>query len=79
MSDFKIGWAEESLVPDKKVALMGQFFERISQYVESPITVTACAMESCGDSAILLSVDIISMEDLLILLELAADPMAHTK
>lgn len=32
-----IGWAEESLVPDKKLSLAGQFFERISEYVESEI------------------------------------------
>lgn len=66
MSDFKIGWAEESLVPDKKVALMGQFFERISQYVESPVAVTACAVEACGQCAIFMSVDIISMQMALI-------------
>ena len=39
-----IGWAEESLVPEKKVSLAGQFFERISQYVESQISVTAMAV-----------------------------------
>ena len=65
-SKLKIGWAEESLVPDKKVSLVGQFFERISQYVESPVTVTACALEACDDSAILLSVDIISLQEELI-------------
>ena len=40
MGKFLIGWAEESLVPDKKVSLSGQFFERISEYVESEITAT---------------------------------------
>ncbi len=54
----QIGWAEESLVPEKKVSLAGQFFERISQYVESEITVTAMALECGGDSVILASVDI---------------------
>ena len=34
MGKIFIGWAEESLVPDKKVSLAGQFFERISEYVE---------------------------------------------
>lgn len=66
MGKMKIGWAEESLVPDKKVSLSGQFYERISQFVESPITVTACAVEACGDAVIFLSVDIVSMQKELI-------------
>lgn len=66
MPNLKIGWAEESLVPEKKVALEGQFFERISQFVESPVVVTACAVEADGDAAILMSVDIISMQKCLI-------------
>ena len=30
MSKLLIGWAEESLVPEKKVSLAGQFYERVS-------------------------------------------------
>ena len=37
MSNFKIGWSEVSITPDKKVSLVGQFYERISKYVETPI------------------------------------------
>lgn len=37
MAGIKIGWAEESLVPNKKVSLAGQFYERISETVESEI------------------------------------------
>ena len=40
MGKLLIGWAEESLVPEKKVRLAGQFFERISEYVETEISVT---------------------------------------
>ena len=46
MGTLKIGWAEESLVPDKKVSLAGQFYERISETVESEICATAMAVES---------------------------------
>lgn len=56
-----IGWAEESIVPDKKVSLAGQFFERISEYVESEITVTAMAVESDGEQMILVSADVVSL------------------
>ena len=58
-----IGWAEESLVPEKKVSLAGQFFERISQYVESEISVTAMAVEKGQEQMILLSVDIVSLNE----------------
>ena len=56
-----IGWAEESLVPSKKVDLAGQFFERISEYVESEISVTAMAVESDGDMMIIASADVVSL------------------
>ena len=45
----KIGWSEVSIVPEgRRVDLAGQFYERISGDVETPIAVTALAME-CGD------------------------------
>ena len=69
MSKLLIGWAEESIVPEKKVSLAGQFFERISEYVESEITVTAMAVEADGDEMIMVSADIVKCEDWL--LELA--------
>ena len=63
MNKILIGWAEESLVPEKKVSLAGQFFERISEYVESEITVTAMAVECDGEQMILASVDVASLSD----------------
>ena len=61
MNKILIGWAEESIVPEKKVDLAGQFFERISEYVESEITVTAMAVESEGEQMILVSADVVSV------------------
>ena len=61
MPEIKIGWAEESLVPEKKVSLAGQFFERISEYVETEITATAMAVEADGEEMIMVSADIISI------------------
>lgn len=58
MAKVKIGWAEENITPDKKVSLIGQFAERISRYVEKPLTVTAMAVESEGECAILCSCDL---------------------
>ncbi len=58
-----IGWAEESIVPVKKASLAGQFIERISDYVESEITVTAMALEAQGDQMIMISCDIVSLTE----------------
>ncbi|MEE1042507.1 MAG: hypothetical protein UH854_00945 [Clostridia bacterium] len=74
MSKLLIGWAEESLVPDKKVSLQGQFYERISEYVESEITVTAMAVESDGEQMIIASADIVSLPE--VLLEIAREKLA---
>ena len=38
MSKLHIGWSEVNITPEKKISLAGQFAERISQYVEKPLT-----------------------------------------
>lgn len=44
------GWAMEDITPERDVALLGQFHDRISLGVLDPITVTALAMESTDSS-----------------------------
>ncbi len=56
-----IGWAEESLVPNKKVSIAGQFYERISDHVETDITTTAMAIEGDDQKAIIISCDVTSI------------------
>ena len=58
MSTIKIGWSEISITPDKKISLAGQFAERISQYVEKPLTATALAVDSGEDYVIMCSCDL---------------------
>jgi hypothetical protein len=41
-----VGWASREIVPAGPVALRGQFYERISQYVRDPLTATALALET---------------------------------
>ncbi len=60
MKTVKYGWAEVDLTPSKKAALAGQFAERISQYVEKPITATALAISSDTDHVIMVSCDLMS-------------------
>ena len=59
MSNIKIGWSEISITPDKKISLVGQFAERISQYVEKPLMATAMVIDSGDDCAILCSCDLV--------------------
>ena len=61
MSKLNAGWAEVSITPDKKIALAGQFAERISEYVETPVTATALAIEDGGEQLIICSCDLVSI------------------
>ena len=54
----KIGWSEKSITPDKTISLVGQFAERISEYVEKPLTVTALAIDSGDDQVVMVSCDL---------------------
>ena len=59
----KIGWAEVDITPEKgtKIGLAGQFFERITDEVESEITVTAFALESGNDKMVVASCDLVAV------------------
>ena len=57
----KIGWSEISITPEKKISLNGQFAERISQYVEKPLTATAMALDNGEDHAIFCSCDLVGI------------------
>ena len=60
MCKLLIGWSEISLTPEKKVSLAGQFAERISEYVEKPLTATAMAVSSGDEQMIMVSCDLVS-------------------
>lgn len=66
MSKLLIGWAEESLVPDKKVNVYGQFYERISNHVETEITATALAISKGDQNAIIISCDLTAIRQFLL-------------
>lgn len=61
MSTIKVGWSEVNITPDKKISLVGQFAERISEYVEKPLTATALAIDSGDDHVIFCSCDLASI------------------
>ena len=58
MSNFRIGWAEVDITPDKPVSLVGQFAERISEYVEKPLTATAMAVATDDEQLVICSCDL---------------------
>lgn len=62
MGRLKIGWAEVSITPDKKISLAGQFAERISEYVEKPLTATAFAVDSGDEQMVICSMDLGSIQ-----------------
>lgn len=67
MSKVKFGWSEVSLVPTgRKVNLVGQFYERITDEVADPIGVTALAIECGGEEAIFCACDLGSTSHILL-------------
>ena len=63
-SCLSIGWATGDITPDGPISMFGQYYNRISTYIQSPLKVTACAIESFdekGDKeqAIMGSVDLL--------------------
>ena len=62
MEKIKIGWGEASIVPEgRRVNLRGQFYERISGEVETPISVTALALECGEEQAVFVSCDLVDV------------------
>ena len=59
MNQIKIGWSEVSIVPEgRRIDLAGQFYERISGEVETPIAVSALAMECGNDHVVFVACDL---------------------
>ena len=57
----KIGVARGDMTPPKSVPLWGQFNLRLSQGVETPLTVNVVALESDGDSAMFVCVELVAV------------------
>ena len=64
--NLRIGWGRADFTPQGKVILWGQYYDRVSQYVESPLMVTACAIEGNNadgskEQAIMVSFDLVNI------------------
>ena len=58
MGQIRFGWAETDITPEKRVSLVGQFAERISEYVEKPLAATALAISTDDEQAVMCSCDL---------------------
>jgi hypothetical protein len=59
----KVGWSSTSITPTQPVMLSGQFYVRVSQGVMDPVTATALALETKDDQAILVSCDLVGIDE----------------
>lgn len=57
----EIGWAETDITPPWPVCLRGQFHARVSEEVHDRLTATACAFRSGGETAVLVSCDLVAI------------------
>ena len=57
--NISVGWAEVNITSDKPVLLQGQFYTRISEYVNDPVTATALVISGEKDSLIFVSCDLV--------------------
>lgn len=58
-STIQVGWASRDISVDKPVGVRGQFYLRVSEGVNDPVTVTALAVSNKDDAVIFLSCDIV--------------------
>jgi hypothetical protein len=61
-ADLLVGWAHVDITPDKPVPLAGQFHTRVSKSVHDPVTATALAIESGGEQAVMVSLDVVAID-----------------
>lgn len=62
----KFGWAETDITPKQKISLEGEFFERVTDEAETPITVTALAIEADCEQTIICSCDLVCVTEELV-------------
>ena len=60
----RVGWATGDITPERPISLFGQYYNRMSTYVQSPLKATACAFESMDENgnieqAIMMSLDLL--------------------
>ncbi len=62
MSKLLIGWAETDTTPEGKVDLSGQYYHRIADGIHSRLSATVLALESDGEQAVMVSLDLVGFQ-----------------
>ncbi len=65
-SKVKIGWYEADITPDEPIRLAGQFYERVSESIDSRLTCTALAVECGEEKFVLCSCDLVGVPNYLV-------------
>ena len=74
MEKIKLGWSEVDITPDEPIRLAGQFYERVSDSIDTPLTCTAFAVESGDEQMVICSCELASVPKRLI--DLAKEKIA---
>ena len=53
-----IGWSEVDMTPERKISLAGQFYERVSEYVETTLSATSMSISAGDEHVIFCSADL---------------------
>lgn len=64
-ANITIGWAQGDITPQATVLISGQMHARLSEGVLDPLTVTAWALQSGEEQAVLVSCDLLAIPDAL--------------
>ena len=62
MAKLLIGWAETDTTPEGNVDLSGQYYHRIADCIHSRLSATALALESDGEQAVMVSLDLVGFQ-----------------
>jgi hypothetical protein len=61
--ELKIGWGQCDITPDRPVMLAGQFARRVATVVKDPVTATVLALESGDTRVLLISCDLVGIDE----------------
>ena len=53
----RIGWAQSNITPPHPALMIGQMYQRISEYIHDPITATALVLDNGAEQATFISLD----------------------
>ena len=59
----QIGWSQRDITPHRPVSLRGQFNLRLATRVQDPLTLTALALDSGDDCAVIVSMDACAVDN----------------